>query len=230
MNPHMSSGRGIVRRLDDPGATAAMPDETADLRARIGDEAVDQVQRSIVLHRQPRPLASEQAAVLREAVAPVLRDLRATGETLPDIREESHHDRGEDAVCAWVEGPDRTGQGLDIWLNGSAAFQLYSLAGQLQSWKVDQLGPGSWWPRCPRHADCGLTAYIDGELAVWTCPASDQVIAPIGSLRHPDPPVAAKFDKMTRREKRRSARTRRVARGAQEGSGEQGSDQRGGPA
>jgi hypothetical protein len=78
-------------------ATAAMPDEMADLRARIGAEAVDRMRRSIVLHRQPRPLAGEQAAVRREAVAPVLRDLRATGETLPDIREESHHDRGEDA-------------------------------------------------------------------------------------------------------------------------------------
>jgi len=230
MSPDINGYRMTIRRrLRDPEATAAEPDMMADLRARIGDEAADQVQRSMVRHRQPRPLAGEQAAVLREAVAPVLRDLRATGETLPDIREESHHDRGEDAVCAWVQGPDGTGQGLDVWLNGSAAFQLYSLAEQLQSWKVDQLGPGSWWPRCPQHADCGLTADIDGELAVWVCPPSGQVIAPIGSLRHPDPSAATKFDKMTRREQRRSARTRRAARGRQEGSGEQGGDQRGGP-
>jgi hypothetical protein len=58
----MSSGRGIVRRrLDDHEATATAPDGMADLRARIGDEAVDQFQRSMVLHRQPRPLASDQA-------------------------------------------------------------------------------------------------------------------------------------------------------------------------
>jgi hypothetical protein len=226
----MSSGRGIVRRrLDDHEATATAPDGMADLRARIGDKAVDQFQRSMVLHRQPRPLAGDQAAVLREAVAPVLRDLRATGETLPDIREESHHDRGQDAVCAWVQGPGQYGQGLDVWLNGSAAFQLYSLAEQLQSWKVDQLGPGSWWPRCPQHVDCGLTADIDGELPVWVCPPSGQIIAAIGSLRHPDPSAAAKFDKMTRREQRRSARTRRTAGGGQEGSGEQGGDHRGEP-
>ena len=115
MDPHMSSGRGIVRRrLDDHEATAraTAPDGMADLRARIGAEAVDQFQRSMVLHRQPRALASDQAAVLREVVAPVLRDLRATGETLPDIREESHHDRGQDAVCAWVQGPGQYGQGL----------------------------------------------------------------------------------------------------------------------
>ncbi len=231
MNPHVGSRRGTVRlRLDDPEATAAVPDGMADLRARIGDEAVDQLQRSIVLSRQPRLLTGEQAAVLREAVAPVLRDLKATGETLPDIREESHHDRGEGAVCAWVQGPGWTGQGIDVWLNGSAAFQFYSLAEQLQSWKVDQLGPGYWWPRCPQHADCGLTADIDGERAVWACPASGQVIAPIGSLRHPDPSAAAKSDKMTRRAQRRSARIRRTARGGQEDSGGQGSDQRGGPA
>jgi hypothetical protein len=91
-------------------------------------------------------------------------DRPLTGETLPDIREESHHDSGEDAVCAWIQGPGQTGQGINVWLNGSAAFQLYSLAEQLQSWKVDQHGPGSWWPRCPQHAGCGLTADIDGEL------------------------------------------------------------------
>ena len=82
MDPHLSSGRGTVRRrLDDheATATATAPDGMADLRARIGDEAVDQFQRSMVLHRQPWPLAGDQAAVLREAVAPVLRDLRATG-------------------------------------------------------------------------------------------------------------------------------------------------------
>ena len=56
MNPQISRRRGTVhRRLDDTEATAAGPDMMADLRARIGDEAADHVQRSMVLHRPPRP-------------------------------------------------------------------------------------------------------------------------------------------------------------------------------
>jgi hypothetical protein len=82
MNPDRDGPLQAFRfslRLGDPEATAAMPDRMADLRAHIGDEAVHQVQRSMVLHRQPRPLTGEQAAMLREAVAPVLRDLSDRG-------------------------------------------------------------------------------------------------------------------------------------------------------
>jgi len=194
MNPDNGGGFWTVRD-DDPDTTAVFPDQiAAQMRARVGDEAFGRIQRQVrntrVLMRHPRPLTDEQAAVFREAVAPLLRDLRATGETLPDIREESRHDRGEDAICAWIQGPGQAGQGIDVWLTGTAAFQLYSLAEQFQSWKVDQLGPGSCWPRCREHApDGGLMPDIDGAVAVWICPVSGQIIAPIGALRHADCPL-----------------------------------------
>src|SRR5258706_9307666 len=56
------------------------------------------MERSRVLGRTPRPLTDEEKAVLREAVGPLLPDMDATGQTRPGIREEAHHDRGEDAT------------------------------------------------------------------------------------------------------------------------------------
>jgi hypothetical protein len=213
MDPGNADGFTIVRP-DDPEATAAWQEWMAGLRDRIGDEAVARMQRSDELSRRPVPLTDAHRAVLRDAVAPVLRDLKATAHVLPDIREEAHHDRGQDAVCAWIQGPGGTGQGIDVCLNGPPGFQLCSLAEQLQSWKADQLldsGQGPWWPRCPQHpVDCRLGPDIVDEIAVWSCPRSGQVIATIGSLRHTDPSVAAKFDKKARRERRRSDRAHRA--------------------
>ncbi len=214
MDPDNGGGFFNVRR-DDPDGPERLAQYHADLRARVGDEVFDRIQRSRALGDSPRPLTDAQKEVLRQAVAPVLRDLEATGQTLPDIREEVHEDCGEDAVCAWIHHPGG-GEGIRVWLNGSAAFQLYSLAEQLQSWKVDQLvdsGQGPWWPCCPQHpAGCRLEPDIDDEAAVWRCSRSGQVVAAIGSLRHPDPSVAARFEKMARREQRRSARTLRASR------------------
>ena len=73
----------------------------------------------------PRPLTDEEKAVLREAVGPLLPDVDATRQTLPDIREEAHHDRGEDAVCAWIPEPGgRDGQGIEVRLYCSPAPAL----------------------------------------------------------------------------------------------------------
>jgi hypothetical protein len=36
-----------------------------------------------------------------------LRDLAASGLPRPDIGDEAHEDRGDEAVCAWIRGPDR---------------------------------------------------------------------------------------------------------------------------
>jgi len=212
-----NNGGGFINiRPEDPDAETALRNYMADLRPRIGDEAFDRMQRSRELTRHPRPLTRAQTEVLWQALAPVLRDLEATSQTLPDIREEAHEDPGQDAVCAWIQGPGGTGEGIRVWLNGSEAFQLYSLAEQLQSWKVDQLadsGQAPIWPRCPAHPHADrhrLEPGIRDEVAVWRCPAGGQTIAAVGSLRHPDPSVAAKFDKHARRQQRRVGTTRRA--------------------
>jgi hypothetical protein len=144
------------------------------------------MQRSRALWQSPRPLTDEEKAVLWEAVTPLLRDMEATGQTLPDIREEAHDDQGEDAVCAWIQEPDgRYGQGIAVWLNCSPAFQLYSLAEQMQSWAVDvQVDSGRRpWPDCPEHPGSHMLGPdIRDEVVVWCCPDSGHVIAAIGTL------------------------------------------------
>ena len=62
--------------------------------ARIDDVESERRDRSRALSRNPRPLSARQAAILREAVAPLLRDMAATGQTPPEIRAEAHADRG----------------------------------------------------------------------------------------------------------------------------------------
>ena len=100
-------------RYDDPDRAELEAEYDARVRAKFGDQVVERMRRSLALSENPRPLTDGEKAVLRRAIAPLLRDMEATGQSLPDIREEAHHDRGEDAVCAWIWEPgERYGQGI----------------------------------------------------------------------------------------------------------------------
>jgi hypothetical protein len=98
-----------------------------------------------------RPLSARQASILWEVVAPLLRDLEATGQALPDIRAEAHADLGAGIVCAWIQDPGGTGRGISVLPAGQRGEQLYDLAEQLQDWASDvQADPGRGpWPDCP---------------------------------------------------------------------------------
>jgi hypothetical protein len=170
---------------DDPDAAEREAQFSARLRARAGDEAFARIQRSHALSRNPRPLTGDERAVLRETVAPLLRDLAATRRALPEIREEAHEDYGENAVCAWIQDNGGCGQGIRVWLFRSPAERLRDLAEELQSWAGDvQADPGRRpWPDCPDHPGShNLGAVTRDEVAVWRCPGSGRVIAAIGSL------------------------------------------------
>lgn len=171
----------IVIRTGDPEGEAKLRGFHERMRARIGDEAFDRHMRTRELMKHPRKLTDAQKALLWEALAPVWRDLEVTGLAPPIVREESREDLGDDAICAWIEGPDGTGQGIRVWLNGSRGHQLYSLAEQLQDWTADQWAT---WPRCPVHldADHRLEAGIRHDEAVWRCPRDVQTVAAVGSL------------------------------------------------
>jgi hypothetical protein len=106
------NGGGFVSfRHDDPDRAGLRRSRRHGSRARFGDDAVGRMERSRALGRHPRPLTDEESAVLRAAVGPLLRDIEATGQARPDIREEAHDDRGEDAVCAWIRDPGNRGAG-----------------------------------------------------------------------------------------------------------------------
>jgi hypothetical protein len=172
------NGGGFFRG-DDPQALAA-------LRDTMGDEVFERIQLSRELHKHPRPLTDVERRVLRETVAPLLRDLAASGMSLPDIREEAREDRGDEAVCAWIQGPGVTGEGISIWLDSSSADQVAELAEQIQNWAADKLhdaGHPPEWPRCPEHpTPHRLSPEVRDSFAVWICPESRHVIWAIGGL------------------------------------------------
>lgn len=160
----------------------------ARVRARIGDQEADRMRRSMALGRNPRPLSVRQAAILWEAVAPLLRDMEATGQALPDIRAEAHADRGAGIVCAWIRDPGGTGQGISVLPPGQRGDQLYDLAEQLQAWASEvQADQGRRpWPDCPAHPGAHrLEPETVGETAVWSCPQTLRVVAEIGALGSP---------------------------------------------
>jgi hypothetical protein len=127
-----NGGGFITVRHDDAGRAELEALHAAHIRARFGDEAVHRMERSRALIRNPRPLTDEETAVLWGAVTPLLRDMEATGQAVPDIRPEAHEDRGDDAVCAWIqESGDRYGQGIAVLLFCSPGDRLCFLAEQL---------------------------------------------------------------------------------------------------
>jgi hypothetical protein len=171
----------IIIRNNDPDGEEKLRAFHERMRARIGDEAFEQHMRTKELMKHPRELTHYQKTRLRDALAPVMRDLEVSGQAPPLIREESREDLDDDAICAWIEGPDGTGQGIRMWLNGSADYQLYSLAEQVQEWTADQ---GTTWPPCPIHPDAGhrLEPEIRDDEAVWLCPRDGETVAAVGSL------------------------------------------------
>jgi hypothetical protein len=128
--------------------------------------------------------------VLRQAVAPLLTDLAASGLSLPDIREEAHEERELASACGWIQGPGGTGQGISVPLDSPAAEQVMWLAEQFQDWAADQLhdaGRPPEWPACPQHPipPRRLEPEVRDGRASWVCLESGQVIWPIGELAMP---------------------------------------------
>jgi hypothetical protein len=161
----------------------------AALRGVFGDAVVETMRRDMALHEDPRPLTDREREVLREAAAPVLRDIAASGAIGLDLREEARADRGDEIVYAWMSGPDGI-TGVDIWVavGSSAAERVAGLAEQLQEWEVEELcsaGRSATWPECPEHPNSHPLEPVveeEGSGAVWRCPRSGDVICAIGAL------------------------------------------------
>jgi hypothetical protein len=152
------------------------------------DAAQERMERSRALSLSPRSLSARQAAILWEAVAPLLRDMEATGQALPDIRAEAHADRGTGIVCAWIQSPGGTGRGISVLPPEQRGDQIHDLAEQLQDWASDvQVDPQRpRWPDCPAHpGEHRLEPDAVGKTAVWYCPQTSRVIAEIGALGSP---------------------------------------------
>lgn len=141
---------------------------------------------------RPRPRARGATLpgmdpLLREAIEPVLRDLRAYG-IVPDQLDDE----------AWTEDPHRPsltiwgtghGHGVSVGDGDSPARRVAEAADRVQEWAIDELwgtGPAAW-PPCPLHPNTHpLWVRVDGqgagERAVWACPAESVAVAAVGTL------------------------------------------------
>jgi hypothetical protein len=175
------SGEGVLRDnmfLDEK--------EFIDSLGWLDEERRQQVIESMRLARNPRRLNASERQILSETVAPLLRDLAATGMRLPDIRPEAHHVSGMEGVGAWIHEPDGCGSGIDIATDLPPAERVERLAEQIQNWAADQLhdaGRKPEWPLCPQHPACNRASpeVVDGS-PVWVCGEGPHVISAIGSL------------------------------------------------
>lgn len=125
--------------------------------------------------------------LLREAVEPVLRDLRAYGIEPGQLDDEEWtEDPHRPSLMIWGTGH---GCGVSVGDHDSLARRVAEAADHIQGWAIDELwGTGSAaWPPCPLHPNTHpLWVRVDGEgddeRAVWACPTESQAVAPIGTL------------------------------------------------
>jgi hypothetical protein len=134
-----------------------------------------------------RSLADHESAQLQAVLGPVLRDVRATGGIMPDIREEAHEDLDGGVVSAWLaNGASAGGRGIRVLTGLSPAEQLAGMAAQVQEWELEELaaaGRSATWPQCPVHPNSHpLSPEAQGGEAVWVCPRIGRRIARIGEL------------------------------------------------
>jgi hypothetical protein len=123
--------------------------------------------------------------VLSAALAPVLRDLRSTGATLPRIED---RDWTEDPDLAsamlWSAGGSGMGVYVPRWLSAPEAVEW--VADKVQEWAIeDRWGTAPTnWPPCPHHPSTHpLTVSSHDGRPVWACPADGTVISPVGDLQ-----------------------------------------------
>jgi hypothetical protein len=128
-------------------------------------------------------------AALREALAPVLRDLDGPDGVRPRIREWADVDwpmPGPLPEGVALYAPDGSGMGVQLRDGLDGVEQIAAMADQVQEWAVEAL----WglrrptnWPACPRHPGRHpLEPVADAGRAVWRCPATGDETAEIGHL------------------------------------------------
>jgi hypothetical protein len=122
--------------------------------------------------------------VLRQALEPVLRDLRNSGIAAPRIEDVESADDA-DMPSAMLRSPGGSGMGVNVNPTALEFERVAHVADQVQEWVIEELwghAPTNW-PRCPTHPNRHpLQASTPDGMAAWMCPSDDMPIAPIGGL------------------------------------------------
>ncbi|GAA4628811.1 hypothetical protein GCM10023196_046740 [Actinoallomurus vinaceus] len=122
--------------------------------------------------------------VLRQALEPVLRDIRATGAPEPDVRDDGWAD-DDLSASAFLWSRDGSAVGIRVDRAAAEADRVVQVADQVQEWVIEELWgqAATNWPRCPGHpATHPLRASTRARSAMWVCPSEGTPISPIGSL------------------------------------------------
>jgi hypothetical protein len=126
-----------VGRNNGGGFFSSREELDAEVRGRFGDEVAGKMMRSMDRLRHPRRPNDREQAQLQAVLAPILRDMRATGAPLPDIVPEALEHRGEDYVCAWITEGDGSGCGIWAPVTGAPEDRVFWLAEQVAEWASD---------------------------------------------------------------------------------------------
>lgn len=123
--------------------------------------------------------------VLRQALEPILRDLRRSGLHGPRI-EDRDWTADTETTSAKLWSLDGSGSGVSVLLSATPSERIADIADQVQQWAIeDQLwrAGATNWPRCPAHPNTHpLKAAAVDDAAVWVCPQGHDVVAQIGEV------------------------------------------------
>lgn len=132
----------------------------------------------------PQGQAGKVHDVLRLSLAPVLRDVAASGVPMPDIRDKVWT-RQSHIASAMMWSRTGGGTGVQVDLTASEPDRVAHVADQVQEWVIEELwghAPTNW-PVCPGHpATHPLSAGTAGDVAAWVCPHDGTRVAAIGAL------------------------------------------------
>jgi len=122
---------------------------------------------------------------LREALEPILNDLRRGG--LNDPRVEDRDWTGDpERPSAMLFSPDGSGSGVSVARSAASSERIAAAADQVQEWAIEHQLWGhapTNWPQCPHHPrNHPLLATSLDQVAVWVCPTDRAAISPIGRL------------------------------------------------
>jgi hypothetical protein len=123
--------------------------------------------------------------VLREAMAPVLRDLRGAGIAEPRV-EDDDWTGDPDSASVMLWSPDGSGTGVYVSRSAPAFERVAAMADQVQEWAIEELSgkAPTNWPRCPNHpSGHPMKPSTRDRAAVWVCPSDGTPFSPVGSLQ-----------------------------------------------
>ena len=123
---------------------------------------------------------------LKQALEPVLHDLRETGAPYPVIDDHEWDDNPRYASARLIGGTGG-GSGVNIGIEDSELERVLRATDQTQDWVLDELwksGAATNWPPCPRRPGRHpLWCQPVDDVAMWVCTTDAVAIAPVGSLR-----------------------------------------------